>query len=347
MADGSGLTDTFDFASEAQKALADFPRLSDKAVFFSLAENAAATTATQFRMYGTPAALALARKNSDYIWNAAARARKNHTSGAFETEDGTLRGIVYNENDSSFRYLYAEPHAQVARSIFNHELGHILSRGGFDITDINPLGESIADAFSVLRGLQQAPYNKSLHLRHAWWRACGVLDGNTFYATAPVIDRILADSDKADISSLTSSETIATAEDYARKYKPDSFQLEDCHRELRRHGGAFNHISKNTVKQLLLLSETALRTRSTFVFATCARLVSPLLHHNGMELNGYHLQLQESRRQSLLHDLSSRAEDMGVDYIARDLRENRFAMLVPDAPQAAPRPCPAIRVYTR
>ena len=98
--------------------------------------------------------------------------------------------------------------------IFDHETGHLLCRdglGGFNI------GECVADAYATLQfirrfGKDSASVLQKLVDLRAVEIAFGE-DGDHF--TSPVVEKILADSQKTDFSALTPSEIRAQAQSYA------------------------------------------------------------------------------------------------------------------------------------
>ncbi len=109
---------------------------------------------------------------------------------------------------------YTAPAGQSEAFVFDHETGHLLCEKGLD--DNTNLGECVADAYAVLRHIQRFGKDSTAIRTLVGKRAVEMmLGGCGDHFTSPVVEKIIADSQKTDFSAMTPAETVERAQRYA------------------------------------------------------------------------------------------------------------------------------------
>ena len=211
----------FDFNTAVNETLRDFPRLSDKIVFVDALDDD--------RKYGTPEAIRQselrgpARRMAEHL----KLVHEKEVSLSFNKDVYGVGAVIFHA--SNHHRIFSAVNADHANfASFDHELGHLLTRGGFDFTLSQPLAENAADAYAALRHLQRFGADTPV-LAHASFRRAYdfVMKGDAFYLTSFTLDQIAADAKTRDVSKLSPSETLARADDYALKGAPKGPEIAD------------------------------------------------------------------------------------------------------------------------
>lgn len=212
----------FDFNEAVNETLRDFPALGDKVVFVDVLDDN--------KKYGTPSAI-----KESAMRHPARRMAENlqivhaqQASLSFNKNTYGIGAVLFHSGNH--HQIFSKDDRNVSSfASFDHELGHLLTREGFNFNPQHPQGEASADAYAALRHLQRfgtdgktlehASFKRALHF---------IMTGDIFYLTSPVIDAINNDKKSIDFSGLTPLETVKKAEEYAanRSFKePELSQL--------------------------------------------------------------------------------------------------------------------------
>ncbi len=294
----------FDFRDAAFEALAQFPQLRGRTIFLLDQQNPAGCCA--LKAYGEPATIAAHMGNKAWQSNVYAYLtymRTHKTSVACFSRDIPFQAVIFTP-----RSVLSPVHPDRAAMLFfefDHELGHLLTRFGRNITaaGTTTLAENSAEAFATLRAIQRfgraTPHLEAL----SCWRArCLVGHQAKTHITTPVIDAIISDSARVDFTRLSADETIAAANDYTRRYCPKGAEVDFAVAQMR---GAKDFASDGAHQQRLAAIVQA--TNNTFMFTVGARALVPVLASDVKPA------LPKDLRNSLILKIQRRAQKLGLD----------------------------------
>ena len=293
----------FDFREAAFEAIAQFPQLRDHTVFLLDQHNPEGQT---LKAYGAPDAVINQMRNLSWqgqIRGFLAYMRQNKTSVACFIPGVRHQAIIF----TPFSVLSPVHNDRAAMLFFefDHELGHLLTSRGRNITPHGTTveAENSAEAFAVLRSIQRfGGLRAHLDALSRWRARCLIAGGNKTHITTAVIDAIIADSARVDFTKLTPQETIAAANEYAQRYCPTGKDVDFTVANLHAakdfiHDGAHQR----------RLADMLGVMQNPFIFHIGARALGPVL------ANDINAQLPKDLRNSLIMKLQSRAQKLGLD----------------------------------
>jgi hypothetical protein len=187
------------FAREVSAALQDFPQLRGRSLFvyappqdFSDAE---------VRIEATPRALA-ALPQREFRKLMAAFEKKADPMSA-RAAGGYLHILLYTKPSHRRFTAEGQPEDMEATAAFDHELAHLVARGGFDLSDKTAC-ESVADCYAVLRHRQRYGAASQAGENIASARAFQfILSGDVDHFTTFAVEEALRRRDRPDISAMT------------------------------------------------------------------------------------------------------------------------------------------------
>lgn len=300
----------FDFRDAAFEALADFPQLRETTVFLLAQQNPAGQGS--IKAYGE--VNTVAKHTGHATWRAYLRGflnymREHNTSVACFVKDIPYRAVIFTPHS-----VLSPVHADRAAMLFfefDHELGHLLTRHGREITTkgTTTRAEISAEAFATLRSIQRFGGAREHLEALSRFRAQGfVAQDIRSHITTPVIDAILADCARVDFTKLTMDETIAAANEYAQRCCPSKPTVDFAAAQLN---GA-REFKTNGIHQQRLATMLATLNNS-FAFTVGARALIPVL---ASDINA---QLPKDLRNSMIIKIQSRALKLGLNDTAVQL----------------------------
>lgn len=244
----------------------------------------------------------------DWMTSLVLKSKHDRICYAYRNLGKNFRAVVFNPDDDFYREAMPEEKEMSRADSFYHELGHLLCKHGFDIDKDNALGESCADAYAALRLLQRYGDDaRGLIARTSWRRAAKFLENNAGeYLTTPVTVRILADAADGQLAALSPAQTVAAAEDYARRYRPDRHQIEDIRRVFAQDRYTFFPDQARTCQKLEHLAHTCLNHADTFSFRIGALVLNPFLHEDGGDFGTQRVRLNGTVRENLSRAIEGR-----------------------------------------
>ena len=300
----------FNFRDAAFEALDDFPHLGPRTTFLLDRQNLAGSA---LKAYGTPQTTA--QQMRDKVW-------QTHVHRFIQSMDQRKTSVACLFRGLPYQTIIFTPHSMLAalhphRAAmlffeFDHELGHLLTIKGRNITEKGTTteAENSADAFATLRSIQRfGRAGAHLNALSCWRARCLIATGSTTHITTPVIDAIVADSAHIDFTKLTPQETICAANEYARRYCPTSLEVSFAAAQL--------HAAKDFINDGMhqrRLAEIVLSTRRSFAFHIGARALVPVLASNVKP------QLSAEERRSLLTRVQVRARKLGFEDLLAQLQ---------------------------
>lgn len=309
----------FDFRDAAFEALEDFPQLRPRTTFFLDQQN---PEGNALKAYGDPSAVTAQLGSAFWrqqIQGFLGYMRKNKTSVACFIKGHPQQAIIFTPHS-----VLAPVHPDRAAMLFfefDHELGHLLTNKGRNITPHGTTteAENSAEAFATLRSIQRFGHARPHLDALSCWRARGLItQGIKTHITSPVIDAIIADSTRVDFTKLTPQETIAAANEYTNRYCPKGPDVDFAVIQLR----AARDFMKDGAHQERL-AKILLSTTNPFMFGVGSRALVPVL---ASDINA---QLPKDLRNSLILKLQARAQKLGF--------ENTLALLCASSGVAAPK----------
>ncbi len=262
----------FDFNLACRQVLADHPSLGDHTTFLMCVPDSGRTGYLQ--TIATPTAANDTLQSLSWrheLRQQLNKLRERKSSVAVIVEGSPRRAVVFTPR-SQLRGVY--PHAAAMLFFeFDHEIGHLLTRHG-DYKSQGPvMAENSADAYAAIRAIQRfggtPPHLNAMsqtRAEHIVTRA------SRRHVSTTTLDAIIADSRNIDFGSLTPAETVAAAEEYARRHSPSEAQASFAVSYL---AGMYKF--KDDPQQLRRLAQTALQTQNRFVFTTASRCLMPAL----------------------------------------------------------------------
>ena len=293
----------FDFRDAAFEALEHFPQLRERTTFLLDQQN---PDGQALKAYGDPKAVVTQMGNLTWrkqIHGFLAYMRENKTSVACFVKGMPHQAIIFTPHS-----VLSPVHSDRAAMLFfefDHELGHLLTSKGRNITvhGTTTEAENSAEAFATLRSIQRFGGARAHLDALSRWRArCLIAGGNKTHITTAVIDAILADSTRVDFSKLTPQETIMAANEYAQRYCPTGKDVDFAVANL--HGAKdFMHDGAHQQRLVNIL----MNTQQPFIFHIGARaIVSVLSSDIGAKL-------PKDLRNSLIMKVQSRAYKLGLE----------------------------------
>lgn len=299
---------SFDFMREVLRLKSELGPPADNIVFFNVDMSQPLESAFSHTTHGkniTEADLdtAFALGMEEYVdYPAASSKTLPHIGGNMGHYAVYINHNSFNLNQFGKRY-----EALSRLNSLYHEAGHCLIPGNKKVDNLHPREESNADAFAALCLLKR--FGRSaipfLSMR-SWQRALTALGGNTGHLTAPVIDKIIADSAMRDFTKLATDEITALAKEYAEQWTPTADALSAA-RAFFRDGK-----KRATVKEAL--ASTCLSSSChELAFLVGAKVVQPLLQPQGMLYDGELFHLTAEDRENYISAINSRLVAMKLD----------------------------------
>ncbi len=293
----------FDFRDAAFEALEHFPQLRARTIFLLDQQN---PDGSALKAYGEPNTVIAQMSNQSWRKNIngfLAYMREHKTSVACFIKGQPHQAIIFTPHS-----VLSPVHNDRAAMLFfefDHELGHLLTSKGRNITEHGTTteAENSAEAFATLRSIQRFGGARAHLDALSRWRArCLIASGNKTHITTAVIDAIIADSTRVDFSKLTPQETIMAANEYAQRYCPSGKDVDFAVANLH---GAKDFASNGDHQQRLV--SMLLTTSSPFIFHIGARAVVSVL------ANDIGAKLPKDLRNSMIMKLQSRAYKLGLE----------------------------------
>lgn len=210
---GVSLTETFN--REVKKALTDFPQLQGRFMFINAPEDNAVLDIDK-EMLG----IRSERELQQILGEIKHTAEKAGSSMATKLGRDTLDVLVYTP--LPFKMFTGKDQTQEmeAMAVFDHELGHLVVRGGYFSQDPT-LRETAADTFAVLRHIQRYGDESKAIEKAGWRRAFDfVTSGDAGHFTMLAVDEVATLKDKLDIKNMSPQQTADLASRLALKHTP-------------------------------------------------------------------------------------------------------------------------------
>lgn len=300
----------FDFRDAAFEALEDFPQLRARTTFLLDQHNPGGRA---LKAYGDPQAVLTQLSTPSWrtqLQGFLSYMRKHKTSVACFIKGVPHQAVIFTPHS-----ILSPVHSDRAAMLFfefDHELGHLLTKQGRALTQhgTTTTAENSAEAFATLRSIQRFGGARAHLDALARWRARHlIISGNKTHITTAVIDAIIADSARVDFTGLTPQETIAAANEYARRHCPSGSDVDFAVAHL--HGARdFMHDGAHQQR----LANILMTTHKPFVFHIGARALVPVL------ANDVGAKLPKDLRNSLIMKLQSRAYKLGLNDTLEQLR---------------------------
>jgi len=167
--------------------------------------------------------------------------------------------------------------------VFDHEIGHLLCKNGLAKTNLR---ECVADAYATIRHIQRFGQDSAAIRRLVDKRAVELVFGDGVeHFTAPVVEKILADSAKMDFSKLTPTETVALAERYAIENPVDPDMTRRIAQDFKTLESGFPRLLKGDFTVIRLLDELVRNSNDPHFFKWGAVAVRALLEGD-VNVNG-------------------------------------------------------------
>ncbi len=203
----------FEFNKAVEEALREHPHLADKIVFIDVRD--------EKKKYGAEKAI-----EESELRQMGRRMRENiqlvhqaRSSMSFSRDTYGIGALLFYSGDQALEIFSKSNPDAAAFATFDHELGHLLTKGGFAAGKDMPLREVAADSYAIIRNIQRFGKDKATGDHAGFKRAFNfVMHDNPFYLTTFAIDAIMADRNRVDFSKLTPQETLDTADEYAKKH---------------------------------------------------------------------------------------------------------------------------------
>lgn len=310
----------FDFAGASQRALENFPQLRTSTIFVNTAAPEQKIGGWQAKLVAFLGAHALERRAR------IAQAEQQDSSYAFQKERPLgMRSLIYKPDDHFVESLSSSvPRAQAQSFAFHHELGHLVVKDAHGpMPKGKPYPENAADGFATLAHLQDNKHDVLLPLVNSWARAYRfVASGVPVHMSSTSIEAIVADNLQGKPQAQGS--LAQQAEAYAQAHAPDDEAIDNAryiYGRFRGRGELFP-IDEDTQKKLMRFAETALATEERFAFQVGLTVFRPLLHPEGVEINGVTLRLDAQTRQDMTDRFESRAAAFGIQSLISEWRQN-------------------------
>jgi hypothetical protein len=213
--DDSGLPLREIFNREAAKAVKDFPQLDGRFIFIDAPDNIAI-------MHIDKEKLGI---DDDYQLHRLLSKVKNSAEqmgSSMSTKLGYDQLDVMVFTPLPFKLFTGkdQPQEMEVMATFDHELGHLVVKGGFFSQD-STLREIAADAYAVLRHIQRYGDKSEAIDRGGWRRAFDfIISGDAGHFTTLGIDEVTRLKDKLDIQAMTPQQTAELAGRIALAYTP-------------------------------------------------------------------------------------------------------------------------------
>lgn len=211
--EGPSLTETFN--REVKKALTDFPQLQGRFMFINAPEDNTVLNIDK-EMLGISSDRQLQRIVDDIKHTA----EKAGSSMATKLGRDSLDVLVYTP--LPFKMFTGKDQTQEmeAMAVFDHELGHLVVRGGYFSQDPT-LRETAADTFAVLRHIQRYGDESKAIEKAGWRRAFDfIVSGDAGHFTMLTIDEVAKLQDKLDIKNMSPQQTADLASRLALEHTP-------------------------------------------------------------------------------------------------------------------------------
>lgn len=198
---------------------------------------------------------------------------------------------VDNKLDLHF-ILYSEPVAPADRAqvplelekdilfTLDHELGHIVIKDpvmtGENEQYMVSVGESIADAFAVIRHYQRygLDSDSKASITDPWARVAALgLHGDNEHFTTTMLEEIIRQKNTIDYTRLTPQQTIEVARRFATEYTPASSVVNRLYRKLKPVRDAFDRNEKSDAWLKSLARITLDPHTDSYTFRMCSKML--------------------------------------------------------------------------
>jgi hypothetical protein len=204
------------FNREAAQAVKDFPQLDGRFIFIDAPNNIAITRHLDLGALG----LQSDRQLSRVLGKIKNEAEKAGSSMATKLGDNEIDLMVYTPLPFKLFTGKDQPGEMEIMATFDHELGHLVVKGGFFSRD-STLRESAADVFAVLRHIQRYGEASEAIDRGGWRRAFDfVMSGDAGHFTTLAVDEVTALKDRLDIKVMTPQQTADLSARIALQFTP-------------------------------------------------------------------------------------------------------------------------------
>lgn len=203
------------FNHEVKKALTDFPQLQGRFMFINAPENGAVVDIDK-EMLGIRSDRELQQIMSDIKQSA----EKAGSSMATKLGRDSIDVLVYTPLPFKMFTGKDQTPEMEAMAVFDHELGHLVVRGGFFSKDPT-LRETAADTFAVLRHIQRYGEESKAIEKAGWRRAFDfVISGDAGHFTMLTLDEVTKLKDTLDIKKMSPQQTSDLASRLALEHTP-------------------------------------------------------------------------------------------------------------------------------
>jgi hypothetical protein len=262
------------FNAEVRKAVRDFPELNGKFLLIDTESKHVHSSidpdVTRVRS---------ARDMDGIIAKVAQDSRKMGSSLAMKMDNVNLDIMAYTPLPFKLFTGQNDPNEMEAMAVFDHELGHLVVRGGYYSED-PCFRECAADSFAVLRHLQRYGEKSEAIERAGWRRAFDfVMSGDAGHFTTLVIDEIksIKDKDRLNIAAMTPEQTARLAMRVALEHTPHP-DVTDAVAASFSPVRAMMQKTGNLERGMEMLAEIALANDSAYyTYKIASRVLKPFL----------------------------------------------------------------------
>ncbi|MBI1216692.1 MAG: hypothetical protein GC185_12850 [Alphaproteobacteria bacterium] len=259
------------FNTEVRKAMKDFPELDGKFLLID----------TENKVVHGKVDPSVARVDQnqldDIIMKVAEGSERAHSSLATKLDRVNLDVMAYTPLPFKLFTGKDDPGEMEAMAVFDHELGHLVVRGGYYSED-PCFRECAADSFAVLRHIQRYG-DKSEAIERAGWRRAFdfVMSGDAGHFTTLAIDEIAHIKDDLDIAAMTPEQTAKLAMRVSLEHTPHPDITEACAASFAPVRKAMQQ-TRSLETGMALLAEIALANDSAYyTYKIASRVLKPFI----------------------------------------------------------------------
>jgi hypothetical protein len=218
----------FDFAKAARLAIRDYPQQLPATIFIDGDTQTRAASSFPFYKIKKVAFLTRTMLSDMQIWD---QKPTGSLAYGWRSRDRQSKGMIYRRPSAEYDPTGMPNLAMSAAQIFDHELGHLVTKEGFKPHKLK--GEVSADAFAAIRHFQRFGAADDDLAAASAYRAVAFFCGDPGHVTTPVVDRIRLDAKSFDFASLSPADTVVAAETYAANFNPAPQEWSEANRIYR------------------------------------------------------------------------------------------------------------------
>ena len=296
------------FNAEVKKALTDFPQLQGRFMFINAPENGAVLDIDRERV-----GIRSDRELQHILSDIKQEAEKAGSSMATKLGRDSLDVLVYTPLPFKMFTGKDQTPEMEAMAVFDHELGHLVVRGGYFSQDPT-LRETAADTFAVLRHIQRYGEESKAIEKAGWRRAFDfVVSGDAGHFTMLTLDEVTKLKETLDIKKMSPQQTADLASRLALEHTPHAdvtnsiaFEFEAVRQTLKR--------TKNIEAAMRTLAEIVLDDQADFyALKIGGRALKPFLNGDVRNADGTPYEFKGAYWNSVKDELNAKLAQVDKD----------------------------------